>query len=112
MQHTNPRAESTSRFPRNRSTSSNLHLTTSKPGVQSGRFPGPALENVRQTKFVWRSTMKVFAVLLYALFTAFPAFAAKQYSYFRVGNPNDTSSNTTAGTVLMGGGTDVDAAFE
>jgi len=46
------------------------------------------------------------------LCTAFPAFAAKQYSYFRVGNPNDVTTATTAGTVLMGGGTDVDAAFQ
>src|SRR5437868_15311356 len=41
-----------------------------------------------------------------------PAFAAKQYSYFRVGNPNDVTTATTPGTVLMGGGTDVDAAFQ
>jgi cyanophycinase len=43
---------------------------------------------------------------------AFPAYGAKQYSYFRVGNPNDVTTPTTAGTVLMGGGTDVDAAFQ
>jgi len=41
-----------------------------------------------------------------------PAFAGKKYSYFRVGNANDTVTATTAGTVLMGGGTDVDAAFQ
>ena len=41
-----------------------------------------------------------------------PAFCAKQYSYFRVGNPNDITTATTSGTVLMGGGTDVDAAFQ
>jgi len=41
-----------------------------------------------------------------------PSFAAKQYSYFRVGNPNDVTTTTTPGTVLMGGGTDVDAAFQ
>src|SRR5581483_3698354 len=49
-------------------------------------------------------------LLLWCL--AIPAFGAKQYSYFRVGNPNDVTSSTTAGTVLMGGGTDVDAAFQ
>ncbi len=43
---------------------------------------------------------------------AVPAFAAKQYSYFRVGNPNDVTTATTPGIVLMGGGTDVDAAFQ
>ena len=56
--------------------------------------------------------MKGFAAFLCALFAAFPAFAAKQYSYFRVGSANDTSTVTTPGTVLMGGGTDVDAAFQ
>jgi cyanophycinase len=43
---------------------------------------------------------------------AVDTFAAKSYSYFRVGNPSDVSASTTAGTVLMGGGTDVDAAFQ
>jgi cyanophycinase len=56
--------------------------------------------------------MKIFPVLLCAFFSLAPAFAAKQYSYFRVGNPNDISASTTPGTVLMGGGTDVDAAFQ
>jgi cyanophycinase len=63
-------------------------------------------------QFVWRFAMKAFATFLCALFAAFPAVAAKQYSYFRVGSANDTSTATTPGTVLMGGGTDVDAAFE
>jgi len=49
-------------------------------------------------------------LLTIALLT--PAFAAKQYSYFRVGNPDDVTASTTPGTVLMGGGTDVDAAFQ
>ena len=45
----------------------------------------------------------------------FPAclFAAKsQYEYYSVGNTSDVTTTTTAGTVLMGGGTDVDAAFQ
>ena len=42
-----------------------------------------------------------------------PAFAAKKnYTYFRVGNANNVTTSTVAGTVLMGGGTDVDAAFQ
>jgi cyanophycinase-like exopeptidase len=41
-----------------------------------------------------------------------PAFAAKQYAYFRVGNAADVATATAGGTVLMGGGTDVDAAFQ
>jgi cyanophycinase len=46
------------------------------------------------------------------LLCALPASAAKKYSYFRVGNPADVTTATTPGTVLMGGGTDVDAAFQ
>ena len=52
------------------------------------------------------------ASLIVALFAAHSTFGAKRYSYFRVGSPNDISASTTAGTVLMGGGTDVDAAFQ
>jgi cyanophycinase len=50
--------------------------------------------------------------LLVAFAVATPAFGAKAYSYFRVGNPIDIAATTTPGTVLMGGGTDVDAAFQ
>jgi cyanophycinase len=53
----------------------------------------------------------LFAVVLILCCTV-PAFAAKQFSYFRVGNSNDVTTSTTPGTVLMGGGTDVDAAFQ
>jgi cyanophycinase len=56
--------------------------------------------------------MKTFALVLLTCFVSATAFAAKQYSYFRVGNPNDVTTATMAGTVLMGGGTDVDAAFQ
>ena len=56
--------------------------------------------------------MRTIALLLLSLTLASPAFAAKQYSYFRVGNPTDITTATTPGTVLMGGGTDVDAAFQ
>src|ERR1044072_419369 len=56
--------------------------------------------------------MKIIATILCSILFAGSAFAAKQYSYFRVGNPNDIATSTTPGTVLMGGGTDVDAAFQ
>jgi len=56
--------------------------------------------------------MKKSLVLIFVLSSILPVFAAKQYSYFRVGNANDVTTSTTAGTVLMGGGTDVDAAFQ
>jgi cyanophycinase len=54
----------------------------------------------------------LFLVLVAALFSARSASAAKSYSYFRVGNASDITTTTTPGTVLMGGGTDVDAAFQ
>lgn len=56
--------------------------------------------------------MRFVASLLLVLCLLSSAFAAKQYSYFRVGNANDVTTSTTPGTVLMGGGTDVDAAFQ
>src|SRR5215470_12813791 len=54
----------------------------------------------------------VFAGVLFAVLCVKPATAAKSYSYFRVGSATDITTATTAGTVLMGGGTDVDAAFQ
>ncbi|HKW64689.1 MAG TPA: hypothetical protein VJN89_19205 [Candidatus Acidoferrum sp.] len=53
-----------------------------------------------------------FVVVVMALASARSACASKAYSYFRVGNPSDVTTTTTPGTVLMGGGTDVDAAFQ
>lgn len=51
--------------------------------------------------------------LLFAVLAGAPALAAKKppYSYFRVGNAADIATGVSGGTVLMGGGTDVDAAF-
>ena len=58
--------------------------------------------------------MKRMLALLVALFVCVPAFAAKQpaYTYVRIGNSTNVATPVTAGTVLMGGGTDVDAAFQ
>jgi cyanophycinase len=56
--------------------------------------------------------MKRCLVLLLALACALPAHAAKKSSYFRIGNPADTATATERGIVLMGGSTDVDAAFQ
>lgn len=56
--------------------------------------------------------MRRLALLACVLAVAMPAFAAKKYSYFRVGNANDAAVTTSPGFVLMGGGTDVDAAFQ
>jgi len=56
--------------------------------------------------------MRLVSATILVIAIAHPAFAAKQYSYFRVGNAADVTTATTGGTVLMGGGTDVDAAFQ
>jgi cyanophycinase len=56
--------------------------------------------------------MRVIVAFIFVMLLSLPAFGAKQYSYFRVGNANDITTSTTPGTVLMGGGTDVDAAFQ
>jgi cyanophycinase len=45
-------------------------------------------------------------------FVVAPGEAAKRYSYYRVGNAADVLASTSGGTVLMGGGIDVDAAFQ
>jgi cyanophycinase-like exopeptidase len=54
------------------------------------------------------------ALIALALVVCFvpTASAAKSYSYFRVGSAIDVTTTTVGGTVLMGGGTDVDAAFQ
>jgi hypothetical protein len=49
---------------------------------------------------------KTIFVLALALCCVGQTFAAKGYSYFRIGNAPDVATATTAGTVLMGGGTD------
>src|SRR5205823_2540236 len=56
--------------------------------------------------------MRALAAATFLLCTAHSAFAAKQYSYFRIGSAADVTASTAAGTVLMGGSTDVDAAFQ
>lgn len=57
--------------------------------------------------------MKYFVrTLLSLILLSTTALAGRNYDYFVVGNRNDVATSTTAGTVLMGGGTDVDAAFE
>jgi cyanophycinase len=57
--------------------------------------------------------MRLF-MLLVAMIASTSALAAKKppYTYFRVGNANDVTTRVTPGIVLMGGGTDVDAAFQ
>jgi len=60
-----------------------------------------------------RLEVPVLRSILLALAMVLPAFAGKlPYTYIRVGNAADVSPATTPGIVLMGGGTDVDAAFQ
>lgn len=56
--------------------------------------------------------MKTIVLCLILSTLVLQANAAKKYSYFRIGNASDISATTTPGTVLMGGGTDVDTAFQ
>ncbi len=58
--------------------------------------------------------MKRLLALLVVLVACIPAWAGKNppYTYIRVGNAANVSPATSAGLVLMGGGTDVDAAFQ
>ena len=53
--------------------------------------------------------------LIFSMTGAFNVLAAPakaSYQYYVVGNASDVSRSTTAGQLLMGGGTDVDAAFQ
>ena len=47
-----------------------------------------------------------------ALVVATGEAAKKTYSYYRVGNTSDIGASTRSGTVLMGGGADVDEALQ
>jgi cyanophycinase len=49
---------------------------------------------------------------LLVLLSVIPSEAGKKYAYVRVGNAANAYSATTPGIVLMGGGYDVDAAFQ
>jgi cyanophycinase len=53
------------------------------------------------------------AISVFVSLLSVSLFAGKtSYQYFSVGNTADVTRTTTAGTVLMGGGSDVDAAFQ
>jgi cyanophycinase-like exopeptidase len=56
--------------------------------------------------------MRSITYLLLLALLAVPAHGGRKLKYIRVGSQNDVSTRTTAGTVLMGGGDDVDAAFQ
>ncbi len=55
----------------------------------------------------------IMLVLIAATFSGSSVSAGKVgYEYYVVGNSGDVTASTSAGTLLMGGGTDVDAAFQ
>jgi len=57
--------------------------------------------------------MRLVAALLVVVAVAVPAEAARKLTYYRVGNAADATGITmNGGVVLMGGSTDVDAAFQ
>jgi hypothetical protein len=53
----------------------------------------------------------LFALVIVAAVSRPMSGAPPKFDYFVVGNPADAVATTTAGYVLMGGGTDVDEAF-
>jgi cyanophycinase len=55
---------------------------------------------------------RLLAILLLLLATPAVHAAKKPYSYFRMGSSTDVAPTPTPGVVLMGGSTDVDAAFQ
>jgi cyanophycinase len=56
---------------------------------------------------------RLFVLGLLVLVSAVPLFAAKpSYQYYVVGSSSDVVRSSSPGTVLMGGGSDVDAAFQ
>ena len=52
------------------------------------------------------------ATMVRQVSSASAASSKPSYEYYVVGNSGDVTRNTSAGLVLMGGGTDVDAAFQ
>ncbi len=50
--------------------------------------------------------------VLSTLFSGLPVSAAVNYDYYSLGSTADVTPSTTGGMVIMGGGTDVDEAFE
>jgi cyanophycinase len=55
----------------------------------------------------------IWALLLLATLTTAPrSYSQAKYRYIRVGNPIDATAKTTPGYALMGGGSDLDEAFQ
>ncbi|MFC4778681.1 cyanophycinase [Paenibacillus sp. GCM10023252] len=59
-----------------------------------------------------RVALVIIGALLCSLVSALSASAATNYDYFSLGSTADVAPSTSGGMVIMGGSTDVDAAFE
>jgi cyanophycinase len=64
--------------------------------------------SVRRLAITWVLGLSMLLPLIGAATTS----AATGYEYYAVGNTGDVTKATTAGLMLMGGGTDVDSAFQ
>jgi cyanophycinase len=55
----------------------------------------------------------ILALLLLATLATTPrSYSQAKYQYIRIGNPQDAAAKTTTGYALMGGGSDLDEAFQ
>ncbi|WP_197479931.1 cyanophycinase [Paenibacillus swuensis] len=59
-----------------------------------------------------RTAWSLVAALVCTVASGFSAGAATNYDYFSVGSTANVTTTTSGGMVIMGGGTDVDEAFE
>jgi cyanophycinase len=64
------------------------------------------------TGFVLRGSTALFPVFIAIAAHASAQAPAKPYQYFRIGNPGDVKAKSEAGFALIGGGKDLDPAFQ
>jgi cyanophycinase len=68
--------------------------------------------NIRGLKLYMRGTIMILITVMTFLQVASVLAGKATYEYYVVGNDGDVNAKTSAGLVLMGGSTDVDAAFQ
>ena len=75
-------------------------------------IPNPE-ETMQNKSFVQWIVVFLLIVSMVGQASSVSAASSKaSYEYYVVGNPDNATGSTTAGQLLMGGGTDVDAAFQ